>query len=83
MQSLVEQIKREQEAQGWSTQQLLEKSGLKIERSVLHRKLDGQTPASTRECEALAAALDLTLVWPNRLKPVKKTKKNRAKRAAA
>ena len=51
-------------------QQLLEKSGLHIDRSSLYRKLyppKGRrvlVPATTAECEALAKALGITLVYP-------------------
>ncbi len=66
MLSLVEQVRRAQVDQGLSVQQLLEKSGLPIERSVLQRKLSGDTPATTAECEALAKALGITLVWTSK-----------------
>ncbi len=62
--SLVEQIRRAQVERGWSVQQLLELSGLSIDRSSLQRKLSGAVPATTEECEALARALGITLVWP-------------------
>lgn len=71
--SLVEQIRRAQVERGWSVQQLLDKSGLSIDRSSLQRKLAGDVPLTTEECEALAKALDITLVWP---------KPRRRKRAA-
>jgi transcriptional regulator with XRE-family HTH domain len=61
---LVEQIRSEQLRRSWSTQQLLEKSGLQIERSTLHRKLTGEIPLTAVECQALATALDLQLIWP-------------------
>ena len=51
---------------GWSVQQLLEKSGLRIDRSSLQRKLNGDVPTTTDEWEALARALKLTLVWPRK-----------------
>lgn len=47
-------------------QQLLERSGLKLDRSVLQRKLCGKVPATSAECEALARALSITLVWPRK-----------------
>lgn len=77
MASLLEQVRQAQVDQGLSTQQLLDKSKLPIERSVLHRKLNGDTPATTAECEALATALGITLVFPKKARPAKK------KRAAA
>lgn len=64
----MDQIRAAQEKKGWSVQQLLDKSGLPIERSVLHRKLKGETPATTGECEALAKALEVTLVYPKRVR---------------
>lgn len=63
---LVEQLRMTQRNMGWSVQQLLDKSGLSIERSVLHRKLNGDTPVTADECQALAYALGITLVWPMR-----------------
>lgn len=71
--SLVEQVRLAQVARGWSVQQLLDKSGLPLERSTLQRKLNGATPSTTEECEAMAKALGITLVWP---------KKPRRKKAA-
>jgi len=63
---LVEQIRREQQRLGWSTQQLLDKSGLRLDRSTLHRKLAGEVPTTDAECEALANAMAFTLTWPKR-----------------
>lgn len=68
---LVEQIRAEQQRQELSVQQLLDKSGLPLERSTLQRKLNGDTPMTDSECEALAKGLrrgapDFTLVWPRR-----------------
>lgn len=59
--SLLEQVRDEQEAKGWSVQQLLEKSGLDLDRSTLHRKLNGDVDVKAHEIEALAKALDLGL----------------------
>lgn len=61
---LVEQIRRAQLQQGLSTRLLLERSGLALERSNLHRKLTGKAPATVSECEALARALGIQLVYP-------------------
>lgn len=63
---LVDQIREAQEKAGWSTQQLLDKSGLPMDRSSLHRKLRGEQPATAEECEALAKTLGITLVWPKK-----------------
>jgi ribosome-binding protein aMBF1 (putative translation factor) len=62
----VEQIRIAQQRLGLSTQQLLDKSKLSIDRSSLHRKLTGAVPTTDTECEALAKALGITLVWPKR-----------------
>lgn len=67
---LVEQIRAAQLKNGWSTQQLLDKSDLPIDRSTLHRKLHGNVPMTDAECEALAKALGITLVWPKRRRRV-------------
>jgi ribosome-binding protein aMBF1 (putative translation factor) len=61
---LVEQIRTAQRERSWSTQQLLNESGLDLDRSTLHRKLAGEVPCTDAECEALARALSITLVWP-------------------
>lgn len=61
---LVEQIRTAQRERSWSTQRLLDESGLQLERSTLSRKLRGEVPCTDAECEALARALDITLVWP-------------------
>ena len=63
---LVQQIREAQQERGWSVQQLLEKSGLPLDRSSLHRKLNGDVATTASECEALAKALEITLVWPKR-----------------
>lgn len=68
--SLVEQLRRAQVEKGWSVQQLLDKSGLNLERSSLQRKLKGTVPATSEEVEALAKALDITLEWPKRRRRV-------------
>lgn len=68
---LVEQIRSAQDALEWSTPQLLERSGLSIDVSVLYRKLRGQSPIWVHECEALERGIQLAipkfrLVWPKR-----------------
>jgi transcriptional regulator with XRE-family HTH domain len=63
VQSLVEQVRAAQKRKRMSVQQLLEESGLDLERSTLSRKLRGETPATTKEIEALARALKIELVW--------------------
>lgn len=66
---LVQQIRSAQLGLGWSIQDLLDKSGLPIDRSTLHRKLAGDVPTTDAECEALARAIrkerpDFRLMWP-------------------
>lgn len=66
---LVEQIRSAAKELGWSTQHLLDKSGLSVDRSTLHRKLAGEVPTSDAECEALADAIrdavpHFRLEWP-------------------
>jgi ribosome-binding protein aMBF1 (putative translation factor) len=63
---LVQQIREAHEKRGWSVQQLLDKSGLPIDRSTLHRKLKGDVASTTIEIEALATALEITITWPKR-----------------
>lgn len=63
--TLVQQLREAYEKSGWTMDVLLEKSGLKIDRSSLRRKIldvRDPIPMKTDECEALAAALDVTLV---------------------
>jgi hypothetical protein len=70
MRSLVEQLRDAYERSGWTMDELLERSGLEIDRSSLRRKLlvdadsrqDRSIPMRTEECEALARALGVTLV---------------------
>lgn len=77
MPSLVEQVRRAREGRGLSVAQLLERSGLRLERSTLARKLAGAVPTTTEECEAMARALDVTLV----VLPVVSPPKKKARRA--
>lgn len=70
MRTLVEQLRDAYEKSGLTMEELLEKSGLDIDRSSLRRKLlvaegsknDRSIPMKTEECEALAQALGITLV---------------------
>jgi transcriptional regulator with XRE-family HTH domain len=78
--SLVEQLRRARESRGDTVQQLLERSGLDLERSVLHRKLRGESLITATECEALAQALDITLRYPNQLDPLEPPVKRPRKR---
>ena len=63
--TLVEQLRDAYEKTEWTMEELLEKSGLDLDRSALRRKLldvKDPIPMKTEECEALAQALDVTLV---------------------
>lgn len=60
--TLIEQIRAARKRSGWSVQRLLDESALAVDRSVLQRKLAGDIPCTTEEVEALAQALDVTLV---------------------
>jgi hypothetical protein len=63
--TLVEQLRDAYEKTGWTMDELLDKSGLRLDRSSLRRKLldvKDPIPMKTEECEALAAALEVTLV---------------------
>lgn len=65
MRTLVEQLRDAYEKTGLTMEQLVEKSGLDIDRSALRRKLldvKDPIPMKTGEAEALARALDVTLV---------------------
>lgn len=65
MRTLVEQLRDAYEKTGWTMDKLVEKSGLDIDRSALRRKIldvKDPIPMKTDEAEALARALDVTLV---------------------
>jgi transcriptional regulator with XRE-family HTH domain len=67
---LVEQIRAAQVELGWTVQQLLEKSGLSLDRTTLQRKLTGKTGSTFTELLALAAAIKkarptFDLKWPD------------------
>ncbi len=58
---------------GWSIPELLEKSGLEIDRTGLWRKMHGQTPFSVEEVGALVHTFNdhgvqLVIAWPRRPK---------------
>jgi transcriptional regulator with XRE-family HTH domain len=57
MKPIAEQLREAFEASGWSVRELLDKSGLSIDRSSLSRKLSGQLRTKTEEAEAIARAL--------------------------
>jgi hypothetical protein len=65
MRTLVEQLRDAYEKSGLTMEQLVERSGLELDRSSLRRKLlavKDSVPMRTHEAEALARALDVTLV---------------------
>jgi hypothetical protein len=65
MRTLVEQLRDAYEKSGWTMEKLLDESGLDLDRSSLRRKLldvKDAVPMRTHEAEALARALDVTLV---------------------
>lgn len=63
MKSLIEQLWAAFQAKGWTTAQLLERSKLDCDLSSLNRKMRGRQKTSTEECQALAAALEVTIAW--------------------
>jgi hypothetical protein len=68
--TIIEQLRGAYERSNWTMDELLERSGLEIDRSTLRRKLlvdknsktDRNVPMRTDEAEALAHALGVTLV---------------------
>lgn len=67
---LHEQIAAAMRVAGWSVGDLLTRSGLKMHRSQLNRRLLGSVPMRTREAEILADTLraygvEVTLTWPS------------------
>jgi len=65
MRTLVEQLRDAYEKSGLTMEQLVDKSGLDLDRSSLRRKLldvKDPVPMKTNEAEALARALEVTLV---------------------
>jgi len=66
MRSLPEQIRDAWKSSGIELVELIQRSGLDTSASSLSRKLRGEQVMTTEECQALAAALGVTLVWvPN------------------
>lgn len=54
---------------GWSFQELLDRSKLKLDKASLIRKLAGKTPLKTEEAESLADTFrrhgfSITIAWP-------------------
>ncbi len=81
MRTIVEQLREAYEkahdASRMTMDDLLEKSGLDIDRSSLRRKLldvKDPIPMKTEEAEAIARALDHTLVWVPEEPPARKSR---------
>ncbi len=64
MVSIIEQIERARLDQKLNISQLQRLSGIDCDRTNLSRKLDGITAMSSAECQVLADALGITIVWP-------------------
>jgi len=64
--TITEQLSAEFDRKGWSVQELLDRSGLPIDRSSLARKLTGDLPLKVSEAEVLARTLGVVIVWPQR-----------------
>lgn len=70
MRTIVEQLRDAYVKSGWTMEELVQRSGLRLDRSTLRRKLlveedstdDRNVPMRTGEAEALAHALGVTLV---------------------
>lgn len=70
MRTIVEQLRDAYLRSGWTMEELVQRSGLHLDRSTLRRKLlvdedskdDRNVPMRTSEAEALAQALGVTLV---------------------
>lgn len=70
MRTIVDQLRDAYLKSGWTMEELVTKSGLRLDRSTLRRKLlvdewstdDRNVPMRTSEAEALAQALGVTLV---------------------
>ena len=61
MHDLWKQIRDAHDAKGWSVQELLDASGLDIDRSVLSRKIRGEVEMTFDEFNALAKPLGVPL----------------------
>lgn len=72
--SLREQLDIARRVKRWSIAKLLKESGLECDRCSLQRKLTGTQSLRTEEAEALAKALDCTLVWPTAAAPIRRRK---------
>lgn len=63
MDQILTQLQRAIKAQGLTLGAVLERSGLGLDYSSLNRKINGKTPMTITEMEALARALDITIAW--------------------
>lgn len=61
VQTILQQLRVAYERTGWTMAELLDRSGLRLDRSTLRRKMVGEVPTTTEEAEALALALSTTL----------------------
>jgi transcriptional regulator with XRE-family HTH domain len=61
--TIVEQIRDAWKSRDWSAKELLERSGLTLDRSTLERKLRGEVAMRTDEAQRLADALGITIAW--------------------
>lgn len=61
--SLLDQIREARKRAKWSVQKLRDESGIDVSRSVLQRKLTGDTPTTAEELECLARALGITIAY--------------------
>lgn len=71
MKTIVEQLRETYKKTDWTMGELLQKSGLDLDRSSLRRKISGEIDMKTDEAEVLANTFrkhgfDLTLVWPSK-----------------
>ena len=78
MQTIPEQLVTELKRLGWSVDELRKRSGVKITRSALQRKLRGQLRLNVDEALKLAQTMDFVLVWaPAAPAPRARTRKTR------
>lgn len=70
--SLREQLDIARRVKRWSIAKLLQESKLTCDRCSLQRKLNGTQALRSEECEALAAALGATLMWPQAVAPIRR-----------
>lgn len=64
--TIVDQLREAFGKSGLSLLELLAKSGLRIDRTSLARKLGDELPMKTSEAEVIARTLGVTLTWPRK-----------------